>query len=220
MTKFTDNLWSDIAAEHGSTIERAGRPAPHRSHRSGLLASGTLALAIGGTALALGLTSTGGAPAGGASTSAATGNINVQTAAYTITRHDNGPILIKVTQEQSIVAADAKLKSMGINEKVTVFPKPGPATGNGVKTCQAIDGAPKQPEIQVMLGDNGTEVITPTAQNEGTGVGTWHLKSCDVFPASDKGNSGTGNTGGTGTGNTSGATHRVGAPSVTTAPRG
>lgn len=194
MTKFTDNLWSDIAAEHGPAIERAERPAAGRTRRPGLIAGGTLALAVGGTALGLGLTSAGDTPATG-STPTATGSFTVQTAAYTITRSNNGPILIKVSQEQSIVAADAKLKSMGINEKVAVYPKPGPATGSGAKTCQAVDGAPKQPEIQVMLGSNGTEVITPNAQNEGTGTGTWHLDSCVVFPASDKGNSGPGNTG-------------------------
>lgn len=193
MTKFTDNLWNDIAAEHGATLEKTKRPGPARTRRPGLIASGTLALAVGGTALALGLTSTGGAPAG--STSTAAGGTTITTAAYTITKHSDGSILIKVSQQQSIVAADAKLKSMGINEKVAVFPKPGPAVGNGTKTCSPVDGAPKQPQIQVTLGQNGTEVIKPTAQNEGTGVGTWHLGSCVVFPVNDKGNSGTGNTG-------------------------
>lgn len=197
MTKFTDRLWSDIAAEHGATLEQATRPGPARTRRPGLIAGGTLALAVGGTALALGLTSTGGAPAG--STSTAAGATTITTAAYTITKHSDGSILVKVTQEQSIVAADAKLKSMGVPDKISVFPKPGAAPVSGPTTCTPVDGASKQPRIQVLLGTNGTEVITPTAQNGGTGTGTWHLASCVVFPVNDKGNSNTGNTGTTGT---------------------
>lgn len=187
MTRFTDHLWSDIAAEHGAALEQAKRSGPGQ-RRPGLIASTTLALAVGGTALGLGLTSAGGAPAGGTSTTA--GGTTITTAAYSITKHSDGSILVKVTQEQSIVAADAKLKSMGIPDKVAVFPKPGPATTSGPTTCKPVDGASKQPQIQVLLGTNGTEVIKPTAQNEGTGVGTWHLASCVDFPVNDTGNSG------------------------------
>jgi hypothetical protein len=79
---------------------------------------------------------------------------------------------------------------MGIHEKVAVFPKPGAATVSGPVPCTPVDGASKQQPVQVLLGTDGTQVIG----SGNTGAGTWHLGSCVVFPASDKGNSGPGHT--------------------------
>jgi hypothetical protein len=188
MTKFTENLWSDIAREHGAPLAQATRPGPGRARRTGLIAGSTLALAAGGTALALGLTSTGSTPAG----STAVGGIRkVVTDAYTITEMSNGSVLVQINQQSSIIAADAKLSSMGFQEKVAVFPKPGAATVSGPIPCTPVGGAPKLPQVQVLLGTNGTEVIA----GGNTGAGTWHLDSCVVFPTGDTGNSGSGNTG-------------------------
>ena len=193
MTKFTENLWNDLAQEHGAALDRATRPEPGRARRPGLIAGSTLALAAAGTALGLGLTSTGSTPAG---STAAGGIKKVVTTAYTITQMSNGSVLVQVNQAESIVAADAKLSSMGIQEKVAVFPKPGAATVSGPVTCKPVDGAPKQPQVQVLLGTNGTEVIA----GSNTGAGTWHLGSCVVFPTGYTGNSGPGNTGNGGAG--------------------
>jgi hypothetical protein len=188
MAKFTENLWNDLAQEHGATLAQATRPGPGRARRPGLIAGSTLALTAAGTALGLGLTSTSGStPAGGIR--------KAVTAAYTITEMSNGSVLVQINQTQSIVAADAKLSSMGIQEKVSVFPKPGAATVSGPITCTPVDGAPKQPQVQVLLGTNGTEVIVPGTTGDNTGVGTWHLGSCVVFPTGYTGNSGPGNTG-------------------------
>jgi hypothetical protein len=194
MTKFTDHLWRDLAEEHGAKIAHADRPGPGRARRPRVIAGSTLALAAAGVALGLGLTSTGGSAAAGGTTTTAGGNTKFTTAAYTITKHSDGSVLVQVNQEQSIVAADAKLSSMGIDEKVAVFPKPGAATGSGPLTCTPVDGASKQQTVQVLLGTNGTEVISPGTTGDNTGVGTWHLARCVVFPANDKGNSGPGNT--------------------------
>src|SRR5215469_539714 len=150
MAKFTENLWRDLAQEHGAALEQATRPASGRARRPGLIAGSTLALAAGGTAVALGLTSTGSTPAG----STAGGIRKVVTTAYTITEKSNGSVLVQINQTESIVAADAKLSSMGIQEKVSVFPKPGAATVSGPVTCKPVDGAPKQPQVQVLLGTN------------------------------------------------------------------
>jgi hypothetical protein len=190
MTKFTDRLWSDLAREHGQALTHAGRPETGRARRPRVIAGSTLALAVAGTALGLGLTATGGGTP--AASTAAGGNTKVVTAAYTITENSNGSVLVQISQQQSIVAADAKLSSMGIDEKVSVFPKPGAATVSGPVTCSPVDGASKQPQVQVLLGTNGTEVIAPGTTGDNTGVGTWHLASCVVFPASDKGNTGVG----------------------------
>jgi len=194
MAKFTENLWNDLAQEHGTALAQATRPGPGRARRPGLIAGGTLALAAAGTALGLGLTSTSGST--GAGGTPAGGIRKVVTAAYTITEKSDGSVLVQVNQRQSILAADAKLSSMGIQLKVAVFPKPGAATRSGPVTCKPVDGAPKQPQVQVLLGTNGTEVIA----GGNTGAGTWHLDSCVVFPISDKGNSGPGNTGNAGAG--------------------
>ena len=189
MAKFSENLWRDLAQEHGAALAQATRPGPGRARRPGLIAGSTLALAAAGTALGLGLTSTsGGTPAGGTT---AGGIRKVVTAAYTITEMSNGSVLVQVNQAESIVAADAKLGSMGIQEKVAVFPKPGAATVSGPVPCAPVGGAPKQPQVRVLLGTNGTEVIG----SGNTGAGTWHLDSCVVFPTGYTGNSGPGNTG-------------------------
>ena len=62
MTKFTDNLWSDLVREHGPTLAHAGRPDPGRVGGSGailrrprVVAGSTLALAGVGAALVLAL---------------------------------------------------------------------------------------------------------------------------------------------------------------------
>jgi hypothetical protein len=187
MSKFADNLWRDLAEEHGPALARAGGPEPGHGRRSRVIAGGTLAVAVAGTALGLGLTSTSG--------TAASGTTKVVTAAYTITENSDGSVLVQVNQEQSIVAADAKLASMGIHEKVSVFPKSGAAAVSGPVTCTPVDGASKQETVRVLLGTNGTEVIAPGTTGDNTGVGTWHLGSCVVFPADYKGNSGPGNAG-------------------------
>lgn len=194
MTKYTDNLWRDLAREHGAALERAGRPEADRSRRLSprVLAGGSLALAGIAAVATFGLTSTGSSPAGTTTTTTAGGTTKVVTAAYTITKKSDGAVLVQVNQEQSIVAADAELISMGINEKISVFPKPGAATVSGPVTCTAADGASKQGHVQVLLGTNGTEVIAPGTTGHNTGVGTWHLASCVVFPASYKGNTGAG----------------------------
>jgi hypothetical protein len=192
MAKFTENLWNDLAREHGGALAQATRPGPGRARRPEIIAGSTLALAAAGTALGLGLTSTSGSTQAGST--AAGGIRKVVTAAYTITEMSNGSVLVQVNQQKSIVAADAKLSSMGVQEKVSVFPKPGAAAVSGPITCTPVDGASKQPQVQVLLGTNGTEVIAPGTTGDNTGVGTWHLASCVVFPTSYKGNSGPGST--------------------------
>jgi len=58
MTKFTDNLWRDLAREHGPTLALADRPEPGRApllRRPRVLAGSTLGLAGVGAALVLAL---------------------------------------------------------------------------------------------------------------------------------------------------------------------
>jgi hypothetical protein len=186
MTKFTDRLWSDLAQEHGTTLAQAGRSRSGRSRRPGLIAGGTLALAVGGTALALGLTANGGG-------SADIGGTRVVTDAYTITQSGSGPVLVQINNKESIIAANAKLTAL-INEEVVVASAAGPATTDGPVTCTPGEPNMGGPTVKVLLGADGTQVITPGTTGGNTGVGTWHLTSCQVYPTADMG------TGGTGTG--------------------
>ena len=184
MAKFTENLWNDLAQEHGAALAQATRPSPGRARRTGLIAGSTLALAAAGTALALGLTST------GAPSMSATGGIRAVTDAYTITQNSNGSVLVTINQTEALPQANQKLTAMGIHEQISIDMASGPAPVSGPMACTPAPGV-SGPPVKVLVGTNGTDVIA----SGNTGAGTWHLGSCEVFPANYTGNSGTGNTG-------------------------
>jgi hypothetical protein len=173
MTKFTDNLWSDLMQEHGSTIANASRPGPRRWSRSRIVAGGTLAVAVAGTALGLGLTSTGATAAAASGTGAA----KVVTDAYTITKTSDNSVVVQINQSTSLPAANAKLAAMGIHEFVEIDMASGPASVSGAVACTPGAGV-SGPALKVLVGTNGTEVIAPGTTGDNTGVGTWHLASC------------------------------------------
>jgi hypothetical protein len=184
MSKFTDHLWRDLAREHGPALAQAARPGPGRVRRPRVIAGSTLALAVAGTALGLGLTSAG----------SATGSTTVVTAAYTITTHSNGSILVQINQRESINAANQKLNAM-IKEQVVLRAASGPAPVSGPMTCTPGVSNIQGPQVKVLLGADGTQVIAPGTTGSNTGVGSWHMTACHVYPTADMG------TGGTGTGN-------------------
>ena len=146
--------------------------------RPRVLAGGTLALAGAGAALALVLTSTSSTPAA---------------AAVTVAKTSDGSILVTLNQpgSQAISQADQKLAAMGFHEGIVIHMGSGPASVSGPVTCTPEPGIPNQPTVKVLVGTNGTEVVNPGTTADNTGVGTWHLNSCNL--ASDTG--GTGNTG-------------------------
>jgi hypothetical protein len=188
MAKFTENLWNDLAQEHGAALAHATRPSPGRARRTGLIAGSTLALAAAGTALGLGLTSTSGSTPVGST--AAGGIKKVVTTAYTITEKSNGSVLVTINQTEALPQANQKLTAMGIHEQISIDMASGPASISGPMACTPAPGV-SGPPVKVLVGTNGTDVIA----SGNTGAGTWHLGSCEVFPADYTGNSGTGNTG-------------------------
>jgi hypothetical protein len=187
MTKYTDNLWRDLARKHGPALEQAGGPGQGRTRRPGprVIAGGTLAVAAVAAAVTLGLTST---------ASTAAGGTQVVTDAYTITQNSSGSVLVTINQEESINAANAKLNAM-IKEQVVLRMASGPAPVKGPLTCKPGESNMQGPQVKVLLGDDGTQVIAPGTTGDSTGVGTWHMTACYVYPTADMG------TGGTGTGN-------------------
>ena len=178
MTKFTDNLWRDLARERGPALVQAGRPRPGRARRPRVIAGSTLALAAIGAAIGLVVTSTSSTPA---------------SAAVTVAKTSDGSILVTLNQpgSQAIAQADQKLAAMGLHEGIVIYLGTGPAAVSGPVTCTPVPGVPNQPTVKVLVGTNGTEVVKPGTTGDNTGVGTWHLKSCNL--AGDTG--GTGNTG-------------------------
>ncbi len=130
MTKFTDNLWRDLVQEHGATFARVDRTKPDRVRRprTRVIAGTTLVLTAVGTVLALTLTAPGRTAATGGTSAA--GGSRVVTAAYTITRSDNGSVLVELNQN-GIVPVNAKLTAMGIHEQVDIHMASGPATVKG-----------------------------------------------------------------------------------------
>ena len=61
----------------------------------------------------------------------------------------------------------------------------GPATVSGPVTCTPAPGASSTsgPPVKVLVGTNGTEVISPGESAGNTAEGTFHLASCGVHPA-------------------------------------
>lgn len=92
---------------------------------------------------------------------------------------------------QAIAQADQKLAAMGFHEGIVIRMGSGPASAGGPVTCTPEPVIPGQPTVEVLVGTNGTEVVNAGTTAGNTGVGTWHLNSCNL--ASDTG--GTGNTG-------------------------
>jgi hypothetical protein len=175
MTKFTDNLWTDLVREHGPALAQAARPEPGRVRRPRVLAGSTLALAGAGTAIALGLTATGSTPA------------------FAVTTSADGSVLVTINQTSALPQANAKLTAMGIHEQIIIDMASGAAAVSGPVTCAPAAGV-SGPPVKVLVGANGTQVI-PGAKGGNTGAGTWHLASCQVT-----GDSGPGNAGNTGAG--------------------
>jgi hypothetical protein len=178
MSKFTDNLWRDLAAEHGATLARARRPDPGRAgalRRPRVLAGSTLGLVGIGAALVLAL--------GGSTASPA----------FAITKSADGSVLVKLSyaQNQNLPQVNAKLAAMGIHEAVTIYMASGPAPVSGPVTCAQGPGA--NTPVRVLNGPNGTEVIRPGESGDNTAEGTFHLDHCTV-----KADTGSGNTGNTG----------------------
>lgn len=168
MSRFTDNLWSDLVQEHGPTLARVDRPEPRRARvlrRPRLLAGSTLGLAGVGAALLLLLGGSAAAPA------------------FAITRSADGSVLVKLSYAQNLnlPQVNAQLASMGTHEQIGIAMAPGPAPVPGPVTCKPAPGV-AGPTVKVLNGPNGTEVIKPGESAGNTAEGTFHLASCGVFP--------------------------------------
>jgi hypothetical protein len=173
VTKFTDNLWSDLMREQGPTLINADRPAPSRLSRlhPRALAGSTLGLAGIGAALVIAL---------GGSTAAP---------AFAVTTTANGvQVELNYVSGQNINQAEAKLASMGIHEVVSVQMARGAATTGGAVSCTQESGA--NTPVQVLVGSDGTETIGAGQSGGNTAEGSFHAVSCTASSDTGAGNTG------------------------------
>ena len=179
MSNFTDNLWRDLAREHGPALALADRPDPGRPRhpRPRVLAGSTLALAGVGAALTVGLSAAGSTPA------------------FAVTRQHDGSVSVKINSKSGIAGANHKLAAMGVHERVMAVSDgqriplncvaPGP--GSDGKSL-VVKGYPKVP-----TGPVSTSPTTPGHQaSASTGTGntvltgpavgsTWHVVACSTL---------------------------------------
>lgn len=103
MTKFADQLLTDLMEEHGSTLAHTSPPAPRRhiASRKAVLATGTGFVAVAATVGGL-MASGGGTPA------------------YALTTHSNGTMTLDVYQNSGYAGINAKLHQLGDDQVVVV----------------------------------------------------------------------------------------------------
>lgn len=165
MSKFADQLWRDLVREHGEALAYTDRPAPaqRRRVRPRMFAGSTLGLAAVGAALLMVL---GGSAA---------------PAAFAITREGDGSVLVKLNYAGGLAGANRQLAAMGIHEEIGIDMAAGPATVSGPVTCTQAKSV-AGPQVKVLDGTNGTEVIAAGQSAGNTAEGTFHLVSCTVYP--------------------------------------
>jgi hypothetical protein len=153
------------AARPTGVAERARRTRP----RPRVLAGSTLGLAGVGAALLLAL--------GGSSAPPA----------YAVTTQSDGSVLVHLNYntDQNLPQVNQKLAAMGTHEQIGIAMAAGPASMSGPVTCTPPAGASSTtgPPVRVLVGANGTEVISQGESAGNTAEGTFHLASCGVYPA-------------------------------------
>jgi hypothetical protein len=148
MTKFEDQLFGQLMAEHGHRLRAAERPAParHWARRVVWLVTGAAGAVAAVTAAVMAL---GNAPA---------------YAAYSVTRHANGTLTVSVSRPSGVAGANVTLHAMGA--RVVVVPvRPG---------CPAIGSLPRpqpapHPGVSVAAGMTGKGHLSVTVKVWGKG---------------------------------------------------
>ena len=148
MTKFEDQLFGQLMAEHGHHLHAAGRPAParRRIRRPVWLASGAAGAVAAVTA---GVMALGSAPA---------------SAAYSVTRHANGTVTVSVNRSSGVTGANAALRAMDARvvvvpvrpgcPPITSLPRPRPAPHPSVTVGSSVNGHGHR-SVTVKLGKGG-----------------------------------------------------------------
>ena len=148
MTKFEDQLFGQLMAEHGHHLRAADRPAParRRVRRPVWLATGAAGAVAAVTAAVMAL---GSAPA---------------SAAYSVTRHANGTVTVSVNRSSGVAGANAALHAMDARvvvvpvrpgcPPITSLPRPQPAPHPSVTVGTRVNGHGHR-SVTVKLGKGG-----------------------------------------------------------------
>ncbi len=177
MSKYTEQLWSDLAREHGATLAHTERSQPRSSgvlRHPRVLAGSTLGLAGIAAAVTIAL-----------------GAAADPQPAFAVTRANDGSVQVQLNYktDQNLPQVNAKLASMGTGEQVSIVEASGPATTSGPVTCSPQAGV-SGPQVTILEGKDGTEVISPGESAGNTAEGTFHLASCTTYKLGSSGNSG------------------------------
>lgn len=191
MTKFADQLLTDLMEEHGSTLAHTSPPAPRRhiASRKAVLATGTGFVAVAATVGGL-MASGGGTPA------------------YALTTHSNGTMTLDVYQNSGYAGINAKLHQLGDDQVVVVpveagCPRPAlPAvspkgTRISVQTTRSRDGSVIVNAQGIPAGDILVVGFATTANGSygGSEVTSPPAPSCISLPPPPPGNGGPGSSG-------------------------
>lgn len=135
MTRFEDQLWADLVADHGDDLAHERVPSLSRRRRPLVLTAGGIGLAGAATAVALTLTATTGA-----------------VSAYAVTANPNGTVTITIKDLVGIKGANEQLAKLGVpiravpitaNCKTSAVPPPaGRSAGQSGKK---VTGGPEVP---------------------------------------------------------------------------
>jgi hypothetical protein len=194
MTKFEDQLFDQLMAEHGPRLRALQRPAParHRVRRPVWLATGAAGAVAAVTAAVMAL---GSAPA---------------LAAYSVTRNANGTVTVAVNRPSGVAGANVSLHAMGARVKVVPvrpgcppmgsLPHPRPAPHPSVSVGTRVN-ANGHHSVTVKAGKGGipagdTMILAFTGNpRHGPALGaggiiTGPVPSCVSLPPSAPGGSG------------------------------
>jgi len=219
MTKFSDQLFTDLMHEHSATLEATRLPAATRGHsavkRSAWLAGGAGTLAVGITAA---LTATGGGAA-----------------AYAVTPHADGTVTVGVSKMSGIAGANGRLTLLG--DRVVVVPVkagcvpinslPAPTirdvgitvsatSANGSITVDARS-VPRGDVLVLAVSDTGHRTSMAAVLTSAPAPSC--VSEPDGFPAAGHPGPGTGSGGGSGA-TTTGPQGKGGGERVSTSPGG
>jgi hypothetical protein len=199
MTKFEDQLFGQLMAEHGHRLRAVQRPAParRRVRRPVWLAAGAAGVAAAVTAAVTALASS---PA---------------YAAYSVTRHD-GTLAVSVSRPSGVAGANATLHAMRARVVVVPvrpgcpsigsLPRPRPAPHPSVSVASRVTGNGHRSVTVKVKGDipKGDTMILAFSGNPRSGgaVGaggiiSGHAPGCVSLPSVPSGGGGVGSAGAT-----------------------
>jgi hypothetical protein len=168
MTKFEDQLFGQLMAEHGHRLRAVERPAPvrRRVRRPVWLATGAAGVVAAVTAAVMAL---GSAPA---------------LAAYSVTQHGNGTVTVSVDRASGVAGANAALHA--IRARVVVVPvRPG---------CPPIGSLPRPHPAPHPYGSVATGVTKSGHRSVTVKLGKGGIPAGDTMILAFSGSGGSGNT--------------------------